>query len=608
MEEKFLKNNKILRNTVFCVLMVVFVGIIISIGFLQIRESKVPKKFTQSTVTLADVEENVASLNMVLTHVANIGNTIHSAGTITNVEVKDYITSVLDNQKIPYEVQPFTFDVENYAREYKKNYDEAMSQYPEMIEENNAFLAEKGYDDFIDYVKDIIGLRGETTVTMNNILVGFDAPDTDDAILFVTHYDSRPDVAGSTGSALGVSTFLEAARLLSSSGDLKNDIYFLFTDGKEIDLLGAKDFVSKHEELMNHVKVVLNFDSQGTDGALMLYETSENDYNIVKQYKKAVSRNSGYSFLAGISKLLPHDTDFRIFSEAGVPAMNFSVLEGAFTYNRSIDTSENINRGCAYEYMNTLNELASYYSMNKIPVVEQEQGAVFFNFLSNNIIALPSSVVSLITDITSMLAIGLLVVFKIRKKIRFRFVARSTILSILAMILTGLGSAVVLAPSLKALASIDTKSELNESRLIFLISIGMAFLFVGILTFVAMKKNKHQLSTLMGQLPILLTMGLIMGTDFISLSYMFTVAIWMVFIAIIVCIALEKKPVIQKWCYVGMLVIFGVILSIIFTPIIYTAYVSLPIQITIIIAAISCIPISLLYVFIITIWKDLISE
>lgn len=601
-------NNKILRNTAYCAMMVVFVGIILRIGFLQVTESKVPKKFTESTISLADVEENVASLNMVLTHVKNIGNTIHNAGTAENGVVKDYIMSVLDKQQIPYEVQPFTFDVENYARESKKTYDEAMSQYPEIVEKNNAFLAEKGYEDFIDYTKDIIGLRDETTVTMNNILAEFDAPNTEDAIVFVTHYDSRPDVAGSTGSALGVSAFLEAARLLSSSGELTNDIYFLFTDGKEIDLLGAKEFVSKHEELMKHVKVLLNFDSQGTEGALTLYETSDNDYNVVKQYKEAVSKNSGYSFLASTCKLLPHDTDFRVFSEAGVSAMNFSVLEGANEYSRSIDTSENLNRGSAYEYMNTINELVSYYSTNKIPVVEKERSAVFFTFLRGNIVVLPSGVVGFVTYITSMLAIGLLVFFKLRKKIRFRFVARSTIFSILAMLVTGLGSAVVLAPSLKALSSIDTKTEWNESQLIFLISIGMAFLFVGVFTFVSMKRNKHQLSTLMGQLPILLTMGLIMGNDFISLSYVFTVAIWMVFLAIIVCIALEKKPVIQKWCYVGMLVVFGVILSILFTPIIYMAYMSLSIQIIIIMAVISCIPISLLFVLIITVWKELVIE
>lgn len=89
---------------------------------------------------------------------------------------------------------------------------------------------------------------------------------------------------------------------------------------------------------------------------------------------------------------------------------------------------------------------------------------------------------------------------------------------------------------------------------------------------------------------------------------MFTVAIWMVFLAIIVCIALEKKPDIQKWCYVGMLVVFGVILSILFTPIIYMAYVSLSIQIIIIMAMISCIPISLLFVLIITIWKELVGK
>ncbi|WP_167957152.1 M28 family metallopeptidase [Anaerosporobacter faecicola] len=601
-------NKKIIRNAAYCLAMVVFVGIILRIGFLQITESKTPKKFKETTVELGGMEKGVSSLNMVLTHIQNMGSVEHSAGTEANVQVKEYITSVLDQLQAPYMVEPFEFDVDAYANDAKKSYEDAMAEYPDMVEENNKFLEENSYKDFIDYVKDVIGLRNESKVIMNNIVVSFDAPNTEHAIVFVTHYDSRPDSTGASSAGLGSAAFLEAIRLMKEQETLTNDIYFLFTDGKEIDLLGAKAFLEAHKELEGNVDVVLNFDAQGTDGTLMLYETSKGDYTIVKQYQQAVSRNSGFSFLADLCKLLPHETDFQVFSDAGFPSMNFSMLEGSYTYNRTADTPEHVNRGCAYEYMHTLNELVDYYGSNHVHVTEKGQGAVFFNFLRDTILVLPSNVVSLVTYLTSMIAIGLLVFFKIRKKIRYRFVARSTIFTIISMILTGIGAAVIIAPSMSKLSNVETKGEWNESQLLFCLVIGVAFVLTGFFTWIAMRRNKHQLSTLMGQLPILLTLGLVMGQEFVSLSYLFTAAMWMVYVAIAVCVFLEKKPQIQKVCYVAMLIVFGVILSILFTPIIYMAYVSLSISVSIIIAFISVIPIALLYVFIITVWKEYISE
>lgn len=600
-------NNKIRRNVIYGIAVTVLVGILLWLGFYQITGAKVPKNFTEKTTSLAELDEDNTSLNMLLTHVKNIGDEIHSGGTKSNEVVKDYIESVLREQEVPYDIEPFEFDVDAYATQAKKKYDENMSEYPDVVKENDKFLSENGYTGFEDYAKTMVGLRGESKVMMNNILVKFDSSQTEDAILFVTHYDSRPDVNSVSSSSLGVGAFLEATRMLKNHTDLVNDIYFLFTDGKEIDLLGSKEFIRSHEELMGNVKAVFNFDSQGTQGTLMLYETSQKDMALVKQYQKAVSRNTGFSFLAGICKLLPHETDFKVFQEAGVPTLNFSMLEGAYAYNRSVDTAQNMNRASANEYMTTVTELVQYYTKNKV-VVEKSKESVFFNIARGKLLVLPADVVSIITYLTSMVAVGLLVFFKVRKKIRFRFVARSTIFGSIAMILTGLGAAVAIAPSLRALSSIDTKAEWNDSKLLFVLAIAIAFICSGIFTNIAMRRNKHELSNWMGQLPILLTMGLVLGQELVSLSYLFTVAIWFVFIGIFVSIKFEKKTEIRKWIYLAMLVVFGLILSIMVTPIAYVAYISLSIQVSIIIAVLSCIPISLLFVFIRMVWKEFISE
>jgi Zn-dependent M28 family amino/carboxypeptidase len=83
------------------------------------------------------------------------------------------------------------------------------------------------------------------------------------AFLVMAHYDSVPTGPGASDDGAGVATMLETMRALKAGPPLKNDVIFLFTDGEERGLLGARAFVDSHPWAKD-VGVVLNLEARGT--------------------------------------------------------------------------------------------------------------------------------------------------------------------------------------------------------------------------------------------------------------------------------------------------------------------------------------------------------
>src|SRR5687767_604900 len=61
----------------------------------------------------------------------------------------------------------------------------------------------------------------------------------DGALLLSAHYDSVPNAPGAGDDGAAVAALLEAARVVSRSGQLEHDVIFAFLDGEEDLLLGS---------------------------------------------------------------------------------------------------------------------------------------------------------------------------------------------------------------------------------------------------------------------------------------------------------------------------------------------------------------------------------
>src|SRR5262249_49535848 len=108
------------------------------------------------------------------------------------------------------------------------------------------------------------------------------------ALMLCAHYDSVPEGPGAGDNASGVAAVLETLRALKASPVLDRDVIVLLDDGEEDGYLGSGIFVDEHP-WAKEVGVVINVDARGNSGPSIMFETSDNNGWLIRQYSQAVS-------------------------------------------------------------------------------------------------------------------------------------------------------------------------------------------------------------------------------------------------------------------------------------------------------------------------------
>ncbi|HEV8568094.1 MAG TPA: M28 family peptidase [Actinoplanes sp.] len=154
-------------------------------------------------------------------------------------------------------------------------------------------------------------------------------------IFLVAHYDSVQTGPGGNDDAAGVSSILEIARALTSGPRLRNDVVLVLTDAEEACLCGAKAFIDQ-DPLATGGGVVLNLEARGSSGPAVMFETSRDNAKLVSRYGRA-PKPVGTSFAVEIYRLMPNDTDFTAFRDAGFAGLNSAYIDGAAVYHAPTD-------------------------------------------------------------------------------------------------------------------------------------------------------------------------------------------------------------------------------------------------------------------------------
>ena len=178
--------------------------------------------------------------------------------------------------------------------------------------------------------------------TVQNIVAKLEGTANTRAVLLVAHYDAAPYSLGASDDGAAIASLLETLRALKASAPLKNDVIFLATDGEEIGLLGASAFVQQHPWAKD-VGVVLNFEARGDHGPSIMFQTSDGNGWLIDELAETVSRPVANSLSADIYKLLPNETDFTVFKQAGMNGLNFAYIEGVASYHSSLDNMANLD-------------------------------------------------------------------------------------------------------------------------------------------------------------------------------------------------------------------------------------------------------------------------
>lgn len=178
--------------------------------------------------------------------------------------------------------------------------------------------------------------------TVNNVLARLDGTEQGGAVMISAHYDSVPAGPGDSDDGVGVASVLEIARALKFIPAPRHSIIFLIDDGEEAGLLGARAFVDS-DSWAKQVRADINLDNRGASGPTLMFETgSANDWAL-DLYARNGSRHLTSSIFYTVYKLLPNDTDFTIFKNAGYQGLNLAFIGRVSLYHTPLDNSANVS-------------------------------------------------------------------------------------------------------------------------------------------------------------------------------------------------------------------------------------------------------------------------
>jgi hypothetical protein len=213
-------------------------------------------------------------------------------------------------------------------------------------------------------------------VAIKNILARLPGAASTGEALFACHYDSAAGAPGAADDGAAVAGFLEAIRALRSAAPLRNDLYFLFTDGEELGLVGAALFVDEHPKARDF-DVVFNFEARGNSGPSILFETSPENGRLIAEYATAVAHPVASSLGPAVYRLLPNDTDFTELRRAGLRGLNLAFIDGVGAYHTPGDTVENLGLRSLQHHGDIALALARRFGDIELSGLDREEAEFF---------------------------------------------------------------------------------------------------------------------------------------------------------------------------------------------------------------------------------------
>lgn len=164
------------------------------------------------------------------------------------------------------------------------------------------------------------------TANVVSIIPGTEIPD--EYITFSAHYDSVDVGVGAYDNATGVAALLDLYRCFMENKP-KRTLVFLWCGAEERGLIGSKEFVKKHPEIMEKTRMEINFDligcAIGYDGVSIAAAES------VCEFMRNFAAERRHSFVVSRHAA---SSDSTSFAGAGIPSFNFYRYGEADIHNR----------------------------------------------------------------------------------------------------------------------------------------------------------------------------------------------------------------------------------------------------------------------------------
>jgi hypothetical protein len=212
--------------------------------------------------------------------------------------------------------------------------------------------------------------------TVRNVVARRKGTSSGQALLLVAHYDTRSMTPGASDDGCGVAALLETARALAAGEPLRSDLVFLFTDGEEEGLLGARAFVAEHP-LARDVGLVLNFEARGDAGPALMFQTGDDNGALIRVLGLAAPHPAANSLSQAIYRRMPNDTDLSVWLPR-TPSLNVANIGGFERYHAPTDTLENLDLRTLQHHGSYALSLARAFGARELPL-RPEHNAAYFN-------------------------------------------------------------------------------------------------------------------------------------------------------------------------------------------------------------------------------------
>ncbi|XP_026081649.1 endoplasmic reticulum metallopeptidase 1 [Carassius auratus] len=229
------------------------------------------------------------------------------------------------------------------------------------------------------------------------------------------HFDSVPNSPGASDDAVSCSVMLEVLHsLVNLSMPLKHGVIFLFNGAEETKLQASHGFITQHP-WAQQVRAFVNLEAAGVGGKELVFQTGPENPWLVQAYARAAI----YPFASVVgqeifqSRLIPSDTDFRIFRDFGnIPGIDLAFIENGFIYHTKYDTPERIHTKSIQRTGDNILSLLKHLVMSEELADSSKYRSgnmVFFDMLGVMLVVYPAhvgTIINYLVAIATMIYLG----------------------------------------------------------------------------------------------------------------------------------------------------------------------------------------------------------
>ncbi len=256
---------------------------------------------------------------------------------------------------------------------------------------------------------------------------------TNDAVMFMAHYDSVPMGPGSADDGSMVAVMLEAIRyykikLTKNEVVTNNDLVFVFTDGEEYGCLGSAKYVNDFtgfNNLVQRTKLGINLESRGSSGTAIMFETSQKNSKLIKLYKDLDQTPFVSSISNMVYQMMNNFTDFTSFASE-IKGYNIANIGGGEHYHTQNDNKENLPKSYISQAANIVTstvEATKDYNLNELYLTDDD--VVYFSYLNLGTISYSKGFAYVLNSLLLLLFIALIIITIYRKQTNYKDTIKS---------------------------------------------------------------------------------------------------------------------------------------------------------------------------------------